>query len=50
MAHGQPDHRRAHKQGKLPDENNVIGKERGQGQMGGKQTESTVEMVKVKAV
>lgn len=50
MAHGQADHRGAHKQRKLPDENNAIGKEKEQGQIGGKQTESAVEVVKAKAV
>lgn len=40
MAHVDPDHRGAQKWRKVLNKNNVMGKERGQGQIGGKQTES----------
>lgn len=39
-----------HIHGKWPDENDVTGKETGQGKKEGKQTESVVKVVKVKAV
>lgn len=35
---------------KVLNENNVMGKERGQGQIGGKQTESIKKVVKVKGI
>lgn len=50
MAHVEPDHRGAQKQRKVFNENNVMGKERGQGQIGDKQTESIEEVVKVKGI
>lgn len=47
MAHVEPDHRRAQKWRKVLNENNFMGKERGQGQIGGKQNK---KVVKVKGI